>query len=132
MAPLRFRSIVLDTTDVAGLAAFYRDLLDWEYVDGLIPEPGTDWHVVVAPDGLRLAFQRADELPPSTWPSAAVPQQMHLDLWCESRADLEEHHRRALALGATVRSDQSDDPEEPLRVYVDPAGHPFCLFTHDV
>lgn len=25
--------------------------------------------------------------------------------------------------------DASDDPEEPLYVSTDPAGHPFCLFV---
>lgn len=61
-----------------------------------------------------------------------MPQQLHLDLVVDTRADLEESHRRALDLGAEVRLDQSDDPEEPLRVYADPAGHTFCIFTQDV
>ena len=34
---------------------------------------------------------------------------------------------RALALGATVRLDRSDDPDEPLYVFADPADHPFCI-----
>jgi hypothetical protein len=38
-------------------------------------------------------------------------------------------HERALALGARLIEDRSDDPEEPLRVYADPAGHPFCIFV---
>ena len=25
--------------------------------------------------------------------------------------------------------DRSADPQEPLRVYADPAGHPFCIFV---
>ena len=33
-------------------------------------------------------------------------------------------HERALALGARPLEDRSDDPEEPLRVYADPAGAP--------
>lgn len=32
-------------------------------------------------------------------------------------------------LGAQVLMDRSDDPEEPLRVYADPAGHSFCIFV---
>jgi hypothetical protein len=28
-----------------------------------------------------------------------------------------------------VLRDRSDDPDEPLRVYADPAGHPFCIFV---
>jgi Glyoxalase-like domain len=44
-------------------------------------------------------------------------------------ADLDIQHERALALGARLLQDRSDDPEEPLRVYADPAGHPFCIIA---
>jgi hypothetical protein len=47
----------------------------------------------------------------------------------ETRAELDEQHERAISLGARLLADQADDPEEPLRVYADPAGHPFCLFV---
>ena len=132
MAFPRLRSVVLDTTDVPRLAEFYRELLGWTYPEGHDPEDSTDWRAIVGPGGERIAFQQVDELPPTTWPTAEVPQQLHLDLQAETRADLEEGHERALALGAVVRLDRSDDPDEPLRVYADPAGHTFCLFTHDV
>ena len=46
-----------------------------------------------------------------------------------SVAELDEQHERALALGARLLEDRSTDPEEPLRVYADPAGHPFCIFV---
>lgn len=125
----RLRSVVLDTTDVPRTSAFYRDLLGWS---DLAPEPADDWHVIAGPGGERLAFQQVDELPATTWPSSEVPQQIHLDLVVDTRADLEESHRRALELGAEVRLDRSQDPEEPLRVYADPAGHTFCIFTREV
>jgi hypothetical protein len=54
---------------------------------------------------------------------------LHLDLTVPTTADLDIQHERALALGARVLCDRSDDPEEPLRVYADPAGHPFCIFV---
>ena len=38
-------------------------------------------------------------------------------------------YARALALGARLLEDRSDDSEEPLRVYADPAGHPFCIIA---
>ncbi|GAA1522672.1 VOC family protein [Nocardioides humi] len=132
MALPRLRSIVLDTTDVPRLAEFYRRLLGWSYPEGYDIDELTDWRVIVGPSGERIAFQEVAELPPTTWPSPEVPQQLHLDLMADTRADLEENHRRAVELGAAVRLDRSDDPEEPLRVYADPAGHTFCLFTHDV
>jgi hypothetical protein len=45
--------------------------------------------------------------------------------------EFETQHSRAIALGAHLLFDRSDDPEEPLRVYADPAGHPFCIFVAD-
>jgi hypothetical protein len=46
-------------------------------------------------------------------------------------ADLDAAHERTLRLGARLLLDRSDDPEEPLRVYADPAGHPFCIFVSE-
>ncbi|KRC54921.1 MULTISPECIES: VOC family protein [unclassified Nocardioides] len=126
----RLRSVVLDTTDVPRLAEFYRELLGWSYPPGVDVDELTDWRAIIGPSGERIAFQEVAELPPTTWPTAEVPQQAHLDLQVDGRADLDHNHERALALGAVLRLDRSDDPEEPLRVYADPAGHTFCLFTH--
>ena len=80
-------------------------------------------------DGAALAFQKVEELPEATWPDGTVPQQLHLDTTVPTAADLGVQHERALALGARLLEDRSDDPEEPLRVYADPAGHPFCIFV---
>ena len=55
--------------------------------------------------------------------------QLHLDFTVPDRAALLRHHERALALGADLLFDRTDDPEEPLFVYADPAGHPFCIFV---
>lgn len=128
---------VLDTTDARRLAEFYRELLGFTYRPGDEPPPlgmddprGRDWLVLLDPSGSRgLAFQQVDELPPSTWPERGVPQQLHLDLTVASRTVLDSQHERAMALGATVLFDRSDDEEEPLRVYADPSGHPFCIFV---
>jgi len=76
---ISLRNVVLDTTDVPRLAEFYRDLLGWSFPDGYDPDD-PDWRTLVAPDGFRLGFQRADALAPTTWPDPAVPQQLHLDV----------------------------------------------------
>jgi hypothetical protein len=131
------RQVVLDTTEARALAEFYRRLLGWAYRPGDEPpapgEPdprGQDWLVLRAPDGGRgLAFQNVDSLPRATWPEGPIPQQLHLDMTVPSVADLDAQHERALALGAQLLLDRSDHPEEPLRVYGDPAGHPFCIFV---
>jgi hypothetical protein len=75
-----------------------------------------------------LAFQKVQELPEATWPDGPVPQQLHLDATLPTKADLDAQHDWALALGARLLQDRSNDPGEPLRVYADPAGHPFCIF----
>jgi catechol 2,3-dioxygenase-like lactoylglutathione lyase family enzyme len=124
---------VLDCTDPRLLAEFYRQLLGLAYRAGDEPSDGdadADWLVLVGPSGeRRLAFQQVDELAETTWPEPGVPQQMHLDLTVGDRAELDTQHERALALGARLVLDRTDDPEEPLRVYADPAGHRFCIFV---
>jgi hypothetical protein len=134
--PLTVRSVVLDGTDIRSLAEFYRQLLDLTYRSGDEPpqpgEPdpqGADW--LVLRGGVQLAFQQVDALPEATWPDGPVPQQLHLDLTVATVADLDAHHARALSLGARLLLDRHDDREEPLYVYADPAGHPFCIFVAD-
>jgi len=131
------RQTVLDTTDPRRLAEFYRQLFGLRYRPGDEPPgPGQpdpkaqDWLILIIPDGgVALAFQKVSELAEATWPDGPVPQQVHLDSTVPTMADLDVAHERALALGARLLEDRSDDPEEPLRVYADPAGHPFCIIA---
>ena len=131
----RLRGIVLDTTDARRLAEFYRELLGYAYRPGdEAPAPGVpdekDWLVLVGPPGTtRLAFQQVPSLPASTWPADGVPQQLHLDVTVATIGDLRAEQARALALGARLLEDRVDDPDEPLYVFADPAGHPFCIFV---
>ena len=133
----RLRQVVLDGTDVRLLAEFYRRLLGLRYRPGDEPPPasepdpeGEDWLVLRDPaGGVQVAFQQVASLPEATWPEGPVPQQLHLDLTVPTTADLDLQHERALALGARLLEDDADNPEEPLRVYADPAGHPFCIFV---
>jgi hypothetical protein len=126
------RQTVLDATDVRALAEFHRQFFGLEYRPGDEPaDPDdADWLVLRHPDGgPALAFQQVDRLVRPTWPDPAVGQQLHLDTTVPDKAELDRQHERALALGATLLLDRSDDEEEPLRVYADPAGHPFCVFV---
>ena len=131
------RQVVLDGTDIRALAEFYRQLLGYHYRPGDEPPPGdepdpqgNDWLVLRDPAGRRqLAFQAVAALPPATWPEGPTPQQLHLDLTVPTVEDLNVQHDRAVALGARLLLDRSDDPPEPLRVYADPAAHPFCIFV---
>ena len=123
---------VLDCTDARELAEFYRQLLGYQYRPGDEPKANVevDWLVLRDADGTnRLAFQQVAKLPKATWPEGPIPQQLHLDLSVPTMDDFNAQHERAIALGAKMLRDRSDDPEEPLRVYADPAGHPFCIFV---
>lgn len=100
----RLVQTVIDATDVRRTAEFYRELFGLEY------RPG-------------------DELQPTTWPEPEVPMQLHLDCSVPDLDELRRQRARAEALGAMLRFDRSDDPDEPLFVMVDPEGHPFCLFV---
>ena len=133
----RLGAVVLDATDARSLAEFYRELLGYAYRPGDEPPPpgapdlqGHDWLVLRDESGhSRLAFQQVAEMSRSTWPDPAVPQQLHLDFTVGTTDDLTAQHDRAVSLGGTVLEDRFDNPEEPLYVFADPAGHPFCIFV---
>ena len=117
----RLSSTVLGTSDPRGLAAFYRELLGWEV---RVDQP--EWVVLKPQDGATgLSFQREDGHVPPSWPAAPGDQQMqaHLDIVVD---DLEAGVARAQALGASIAPLQ---PQDDVRVLLDPAGHPFCLFA---
>ncbi len=133
----RLRQVVLDSTDVRRAAEFWRLLLGLVYREGQEPPPrgqddpdGRDWLNLRLPDGTPvLAFQQVAELTPASWPDDAVPQQLHLDTTVADVAELDAVHDRVLALGGRLLLDRSGDEEEPLRVYADLDGHPFCVFV---
>lgn len=131
----RLLHTVLDTTNPRQLAEFYRELLGLRYRPGDEP-PGegqpdeADWLVLVDSRGVRkLAFQQVDSLPRTTWPASAVPMQLHVDFTVPSISELHRQRQRAEALGAELLVDRTDDPGEPLCVFADLAGHPFCIFV---
>ncbi|WP_326560493.1 VOC family protein [Micromonospora sp. NBC_01796] len=112
--------IVLDSPDAQELAAFYRRLLGWN-----VEQDEPDWVKLSAPvGGAGLSFQTESAYVRPTWPAGPDDQQMmlHLDIEVD---DLEVAGAHALAAGATLADFQ---PQDDVRVYLDPAGHPFCLF----
>lgn len=131
---------VLDGTDVRGLAEFYRELLGLRYRPGDEPPADgaaadgaaddADWLVLVDDqDARKLAFQQVDSLPRSTWPANETPMQLHIDYTVPSVDELQRQRERALSLGAEILLDRTDDEDEPLYVFADPAGHPFCILV---
>ena len=126
---------VLDTTQPRASAEFYRQLLGLRYrrgdeppADGRIDD--ADWLVLVDSRGASvLAFQQVERLRATTWPSHDVPMQLHVDFTVSSGVELHRQRRIAESLGAQLLLDRTDDPDEPLFVFADPSGHPFCIFV---
>ncbi len=124
MSALELASTVIGTPDPRGLAAFYVDLLGWGVRQ---PDDGDpDWVVIKPPGGgPGLSFQAERDHVAPVWPAGPGQQQMqlHLDLATD---DLPAAVARAVELGAREAGHQ---PQELVRVMLDPAGHPFCLFA---
>ena len=117
---LRLSGLVLDAPDAHGLADFYRRLLGWE-----LGQDEPEWVTLVSPDGgAGLSFQSDAGYVPPVWPAGRGAQQMmmHLDI---AVTDLAEASAHAQGAGATLAEFQ---PQDDVRVHLDPAGHPFCLF----
>ena len=131
----RLLHTAVDTTNARQLAEFYRELLGLEYRPGDEPPADgkpddADWLVLVDSQGVRkLAFQQVDSLPRTTWPASGIPMQLHLDFTVPSISELQRQRQRAQDLGAELLLDRTDDPDEPLYVFADLAGHPFCIFV---
>lgn len=113
-------TVVLDAPDARELADFYRRLLGWE-----VKVDEGDWVMLRrADDGTGLSFQTEPFYVRPVWPGAAGEQLMmlHLDIEVD---DLGEAGAHAVAQGAVLAEFQ---PQDDVRVYLDPAGHPFCLW----
>jgi len=134
---IRLATVCLDCLDPHEMAQFYGGLLGWE---STATEP--DWVLMRDPEGgVGLSFQAEPGYVPPVWPETPGEQQkmIHLDLRVtppDPDADLDGDAgqealdaaaRLALALGGRLAEPQS---REDLRVLLDPAGHPLCLFLH--
>jgi len=123
MAAFRLTAAVLETPDPQGLARFYQRLLGWPLRDDT-PE----WATLRPADGSTgLSFQLDPDHVPPVWPAEPGAQRMqqHLDVEVD---DVEAACALAEEAGAR-RIGGHDDEGELVRVFADPAGHPFCLFA---
>ena len=121
--------VVLDCPEPRALGAFYAEVLGWSIEDG----SSDDWVTLVPSGGdggperpaglISLAFQQVEGYQPPTWPEGPRPQHFHLDF---AVPDIDAAEPAVLAAGATVHEHQPSETGS-FRVYLDPAGHPFCL-----
>jgi catechol 2,3-dioxygenase-like lactoylglutathione lyase family enzyme len=117
----KLSGLVLDSPDPRALASFYQRLLGW-------PRESDDptWVSLRPPDGgAKLSFQLEPVYVKPIWPSTPDQQQMmiHLDIEVD---DLETAGKYAVEAGAVLAEFQ---PQKDVRVYLDPDGHPFCLWV---
>jgi predicted enzyme related to lactoylglutathione lyase len=125
---LKWTGVCLDCLDARRLAEFYGQLLGWE-----ITEDRGDWITIRDPSGgVGLNFQSDPAYVPPVWPEVEDAQQkmLHFEI---ATNDVDAAVSHAVAVGAAVATWQPADRDpRNLRVMLDPAGHPFCLYNDDV
>ena len=130
---IRWSGVCLDCADADEMAEFYGRLLGWEITGrdtSTTRAGGSGWVGMADPaGGVSLSFQAEDWYRPPTWPEApdAQTKMLHFEIAVD---DLKAAIALVVAAGGAVagRQPHDRDPDE-LRVMLDPAGHPFCLFT---
>jgi catechol 2,3-dioxygenase-like lactoylglutathione lyase family enzyme len=132
MPRLRVTSVTIGAPDPRELAAFYARLLGWTVTASDPARPGypagDGWAQLRPPPGEAgptLNFEYEAQFTRPVWPSVAGEQHIteHLDI---AVTDLEGSVTWALEQGATLADYQ---PQDDVRVLLDPAGHPFCLYV---
>jgi catechol 2,3-dioxygenase-like lactoylglutathione lyase family enzyme len=124
--PLRWTGVCLDCADADELAQFYSTLLGWE----ITARDGADWITMRNPaGGVGLNFQAEAWYEPPVWPEqpGAQTKMLHFEILVD---DMEAAVAYAVAVGARIAPHQPEDrAQDELRVMLDPAGHPFCLYV---
>ncbi len=130
---VRLTTVSLDCRDADVLADFYSRLLGWDIAARDTADDragGTRWVLLANPEGgVGIACQGESWYEPPTWPEqpTRLTKMMHFEVAVD---DVDAAVAHALAAGAQIAPHQPTDrdPAE-LRVMIDPAGHPFCLYA---
>ena len=122
---ITWTTLTLDCADAEVLGSFYADVLGWQ----ITARDGTGWLQLRNPDGgVGLNIQAEDALRTAGLARTAGRQakMMHFEVLVD---DLE------AAVRLVRRSGGSEAPHQPpdrdptrIRIMLDPAGHPFCMF----
>lgn len=133
MVQIKHIYTAIDCDDPINLANFYARFTGLKIV---VSDESNKDHVVWVElkdtqNQTILAFQKIANYRRPTWPEGEVPQQAHLDFLVD---DLDVGEEEIINLGATKTEFQPGSPpseeyEYEFRVYLDPAGHPFCLIS---
>ncbi|SED82485.1 VOC family protein [Ruania alba] len=121
MTRLRLTTVNLSSPHPRELGEFYARLLGWE----IARAEETDVYLRNPDGGVHLSIQLEHVYTPPVWPSTPGEQEMmiHLEIQVDDLTGGLEH---ALASGARLADWQ---PQDDVRVCLDPHGHPFCLWT---
>ena len=125
MARLRLNAVCIDCADAQEVADFYIRLFGWKVLAG-----GGDWIQIGDPaGGVDLNIQADERYQPPVWPERPGSQGKMLHFEVETD-DVPTAVAHALAAGAREAPHQpADRNPDTLRVMLDPAGHPFCLWS---
>ncbi|MDX6197078.1 MAG: hypothetical protein QOJ79_229 [Actinomycetota bacterium] len=127
MTSVRWNAVCIDCSPAhfERMVSFYAELLDLQVVD---QEPR--WAALREPGGRTgINVQAEDGYTAPVWPAAAPKQAMMMHFEIETR-DVPAAVASATSLGATEAPWQPPDRDATtLRVMLDPAGHPFCLWS---
>jgi catechol 2,3-dioxygenase-like lactoylglutathione lyase family enzyme len=123
---LKWTTVTIDCRDAEALADFYCRLLSWE----VTARDGRGWVQARDPNGgVGLNFQSDSNYHSPTWPERPDEQakMLHFEILVD---DVEAAVAHAAAAGGTVAPHQPHDRDPSrIRVMLDPAGHPFCLYA---
>lgn len=116
---IKVSTVNLSCPDPPALARFYAALLGMELKT---EEP--DWAIISGQGNVALSFELDQHYQPPVWPSepGRPPIQLHLEVRV---SDLQGALAHALECGARLAEHQ---PQDEVRVCLDPAGHLFCLW----
>ena len=118
----------LDCDNPIALADFYSKITGWPVEPlGDFPPEDVTWLELLDDNGFtKMAFQLIDNYQKPTWPTGGLPQQAHMDFHAK---DLDIAEKELLEIGA-VKAEYQPKPHR-FRIYLDPAGHPFCIVQSD-
>ena len=123
MALGRLALVTVDCPDPVALARFYQSILGGEVNDAGAADHG--WVELTTPGGVKVGFQRSETFVAPDWPNGGQQARAHLDI---APHDYDSALDEIVALGAR-RADAQPSPDHWI-VFIDPAGHPFCLVRH--
>ncbi|WP_181138601.1 VOC family protein [Streptomyces sp. Ru73] len=114
--------LVLDCAEPEPVAEFYAKLIGAELPD----QRGMELIEITGRHGTRMAFRRDHGAAPPAWPRPDDSQQAHLHL-VVPKDRMDDVERQVIDYGGRPMESQRSESGEQLRLFSDPAGHPFAL-----